>query len=616
MDDQTHGRDRNAEMNPQAGANAVVGAGIWVMVVASAAVLLHAGVPHLERYEYSQIHMGVAVRIVLYERSEPAAARAATLAYSRIASLDAEMSDYRPDSATSEVARRAPAPVRVPPDLLKLAGVAQTVAKETGGAFDPTVAPLVALWRDARKKGRLPASLAIDRARALVGWQQIEIDPANQTIRLAQAGMKLDAGGIAKGYILGAALETLERAGVDRALLEAGGDVVVGDAPPGRAGWRIDLPNAATMPVDFVARASALTNAALSTSGPSMQFVEIGGVRYSHVIDPRSGEPLTSSLSAHVIAEDPALSDALATAATVVGPPGLPQLRTRFPNARIELAGQQTTIPTAGLPGDRSAYDWVPLFNGKDLSGWMPKFARHDLGINLNDTFRVDDGLLQVRYDKWEGFNGEFGHLFYREPFSHYVIAAEYRFVGEQLPAARAHSWAARNNGFMLHSQDPSTMLLTQDFPISIEVQFLGGLGAGAARPTANLCTPGTHVVMNGQLRTAHCTNSRSRTYDGDVWVRVEVLVLGDDVIRHVIDGETVLEYTKPQIGGGNASPTDPAVKIDGTPLARGFIAIQSETAPADFRKIEIVNLEGCADPKARNYRAYIVKSNPAMCRY
>jgi hypothetical protein len=168
----------------------------------------------------------------------------------------------------------------------------------------------------------------------------------------------------------------------------------------------------------------------------------------------------------------------------------------------------------------------------------------------------------------------------------------------------------------MLHSQDPATMMQDQDFPISIEVQFLGGTGGAAPRPTANLCTPGTHVVMNGQLRTPHCTNSKSKTYDGDVWVRVEVLVLGDEVVRHMIDGETVLEYSKPQIGGGNAAPTDPAVKVDGTPLARGFIAIQSETAPTDFRKIEIVNLEGCADAKARNYRAYIVKPNPAMCRY
>jgi hypothetical protein len=271
-------------------------------------------------------------------------------------------------------------------------------------------------------------------------------------------------------------------------------------------------------------------------------------------------------------------------------------------------------LSAAARQNDSNQKEWLQLFNGRDLNDWVVKFAHHDLGDNFNQTFRAEDGLLKVRYDTWTTFNREFGHIFYKQPFSYYVLAAEYRFVGEQLPAAKALGWAVRNNGFMLHSQEPSTMVLNQDFPISIEVQFLGGLGSGA-RSTANLCTPGTHVMMNGQLRTAHCTNSKSKTYDGDVWVRVEVLVLGDELMRHMVDGETVLEYTKPQIGGGNASPTDPAVKVDGTPLTRGFIAIQSETAPTDFRKIEIVNLEGCADPKARNYRAYVVKANPAMCR-
>jgi hypothetical protein len=240
------------------------------------------------------------------------------------------------------------------------------------------------------------------------------------------------------------------------------------------------------------------------------------------------------------------------------------------------------------------AQTWTPLFNGRDLTGWTPKFAKHELGVNLHDTFRVEDGVLKVAYDKWTSFDGEFGHLFYAQPYTHYRIAAEYRFVGEQLPAAaRGTGWAVRNNGFMLHAQDPKTMVLDQDFPISIEVQFLGGMGTGV-RPTANLCTPGTHVVLGGQLRTAHCTNSNARTYHGDQWVRVEVLVLGDELIRHYVEGEVVMEYTKPQIGGGNVSPTDPAIKIDGTPLTGGFIAIQSETAPTEFRKIEIQNLEHC----------------------
>ena len=263
---------------------------------------------------------------------------------------------------------------------------------------------------------------------------------------------------------------------------------------------------------------------------------------------------------------------------------------------------------TGAAPGD-----WVQLFNGKDLNDWTIKFAKHDLGVNLNDTFRVEDGLLKVRYDKWGKFNSEFGHIFYREPFSYYVIAAEYRFVGEQV--AGGPSWAIRNNGLMLHAPNPKTMLKDQDFPISIEVQLLGGLGDGKPRTTANLCTPGTNVVMKGALVTAHCINSTSRTYDGDQWVRVEVAVHGDELARHTVDGQTVLEYSKPQIGGGNVSPVDPGVKVDGTPLTGGFISLQAETAPTDFRKVELLNLEGCRDPKASNYRAYFVKDNPAACR-
>ncbi|PYR01355.1 MAG: DUF1080 domain-containing protein, partial [Acidobacteria bacterium] len=261
--------------------------------------------------------------------------------------------------------------------------------------------------------------------------------------------------------------------------------------------------------------------------------------------------------------------------------------------------------------------EWLQLFNGRDLNDWVIKFAHHDLGENVNETFRVEDGLLKVRYDKWTTFDREFGHIFYKQPFSYYLLAAEYRFVGEQVSAAGPElAWAKRNNGLMLHSPDPKTMLKDQDFPISIEVQLLGGLSDGKPRSTANLCTPGTHVVMNGSLHTQHCTNSTSRTYDGDQWVRVEVIVHGDERIRHTIDGQTVLEYTKPQIGGGAASPTDPAVKVDGTPLTGGYIALQAETAPADFRKVELVNLEGCTDPKARTYKTYFVKSNASMCRY
>jgi hypothetical protein len=142
----------------------------------------------------------------------------------------------------------------------------------------------------------------------------------------------------------------------------------------------------------------------------------------------------------------------------------------------------------------------------------------------------------------------------------------------------------------------------------------LGGLGTGP-RPTANLCTPGTHVVYQGKLHSDHCTNSTSPTFDGDQWVRVEIVVHGDELVRHTVNGQSVLEYAKPQMGGGNVNPVDPAAKIDGTPMTGGYISLQAETAPTDFRKVELLNLEGCTDPKAANYKSYFVKSNPGMCR-
>ena len=276
-------------------------------------------------------------------------------------------------------------------------------------------------------------------------------------------------------------------------------------------------------------------------------------------------------------------------------------------------ADRQRGNNAAAAKNDPDRQDWVQLFNGKNLDGWTPKFSKHDLGVNLNDTFRVENGVLQVRYDKWTKFGEEFGHMFYKDSFSHYRIAAEYRFVGDQVAAGPG--WARRNNGLMLHSPHPKTMLKDQDFPISIEVQLLGGFGDGKPRTTANLGTPGSNVVLNGKLHTAHCTNSTSKTYDGEQWVRVEVEIHGDELVKHIVEGATVLEYTKPQIGGGNVAPVDPAVKVDGTPMTGGYISIQAETAPTDFRKIEVLNLEGCMDPKASTYKKYFVKANPQACR-
>jgi hypothetical protein len=282
------------------------------------------------------------------------------------------------------------------------------------------------------------------------------------------------------------------------------------------------------------------------------------------------------------------------------------------------LAGcaANTASQGASATNDPNREDWIQLFNGKDLNDWQIKFAHHPLGDNFNNTFRVENGLLEVRYDRWTGFNGEFGHIFYNKPFSYYIVAAEYRFVGEQVTGAGpGNAWAIRNNGIMVASQSPESMGLDQDFPMSIEVQLLGGLGKGP-RSTGNLCTPGTNVVMEGKLVTRHCTNSTSKTYDGDQWVRVEAMVLGDSVIKHIVEGDTVLVYQKPQEGGGSANNMKPGVMQEGKLISSGYITLQAETAPIDFRKVELLNLEGCTDPKASNYKTYFVKSDNSQCTY
>lgn len=282
---------------------------------------------------------------------------------------------------------------------------------------------------------------------------------------------------------------------------------------------------------------------------------------------------------------------------------------------RLESAYTEHLDAARTGPAKPPAMDWQPLFNGKDLKDWDVKFAGYPLGVNFRNTFRAESGMLRVNYDEWTNFNGEFGHLFYKKPFSYYIVAVEYRFRGQQVTGAGAgNSWAIRNNGIMVASQSAASMGLKQDFPISLEVQLLGGLGRGT-RTTGNLCTPGMHVVMNDKLFTPHCVNSSSITYDGDQWVRAEAMVLGDSVVKHIINGDTVMTYYKPQMGGGAANNTNPGVLVEGKLIAEGYIALQAETAPIDFRKVEVVNLKGCTNPQDPNYRAYFVKSDPAACR-
>ena len=232
--------------------------------------------------------------------------------------------------------------------------------------------------------------------------------------------------------------------------------------------------------------------------------------------------------------------------------------------------------------------EWVSIFNGKDLTGWTPKIRGFKLGENYANTFRVQDGLLQVRYDGYDKFDERFGHLFYDGVYSKYRLRIEYRFVGEQ--ATGGPGWAIRNSGVMLHGQRPETMAIDQDFPCSIEAQFLGGNGKDP-RTTLNLCTPGTNVQIDGKLFTPHCTNSKSKTYHGDQWVTAEFEVLGNEVIRHSIDGQVVLEYQKPQLDPKDAN-AKPLIRDGMILLDRGTISLQSESHPIDFRKVEIMVLE------------------------
>lgn len=277
-------------------------------------------------------------------------------------------------------------------------------------------------------------------------------------------------------------------------------------------------------------------------------------------------------------------------------------LRALFTTAIASLLFSSITVSAlAPVSQNPDQEEWIDLFNGKDLSNWTPKIRGFALGENAFNTFRVEDGILQARYDEYTEFKERFGHIFYNGgPFSHYKIQVEYRFVGEQVKGGPA--WALRNNGIMYHTQDPKTMSVEQDFPGSMEYQLLGGNGKDA-RSTGNLCTPGTHVVFNGKFTEDHIINSSSDTFHGDQWVTAELIVQGSQKAEHFINGKKVLEYTGLQWD-------------DRTPNGSGFIALQAESHPTDFRKVRLLNLEGCMDKKAKNYKSYFVKDNPKVCQY
>lgn len=272
-----------------------------------------------------------------------------------------------------------------------------------------------------------------------------------------------------------------------------------------------------------------------------------------------------------------------------------------------------TFFSAATAQKNAAKQEWKQLFNGKDIKDWIVKIYHHEVGEDPANTFRVEDGIIKVRYDKYDKFNQQYGHLFYKKPFSYYHLKFEYRITGEW--RKDAPSYTVGNSGVMFHSQDPRTILKEQDWPISIEFQLLSGLNDGKPRPTGNMCSPGTDVVYKGKIDPRHCIESTSKTYPADEWVKGEIIVLGDSLVTHIINGDTVLQYSKPQIGGGVANNFDPKIKQDGKLLSTGFIALQSEGQPVDFKNIEILNLEGCMDRKSRNYRSYYIKSNPGLCK-
>jgi hypothetical protein len=222
------------------------------------------------------------------------------------------------------------------------------------------------------------------------------------------------------------------------------------------------------------------------------------------------------------------------------------------------------------------------------MADWDIKIAGHPLNDNYGDIFRVENGILKVSYDKLDSFRGEFGHIFYKQKFSKYKLLVEYRFVGGQCPGGP--EWGIRNSGAMLHSQSAASMGLKQDFPVSIEAQFLGGLGKGE-RPTLSVCTPGTDIDYMGKPAMDHCTNSSSKTYNGDQWVTAEMVVYGDSIIHHIVNGDTVITYTKPRVGPEMKPQGYPVP--DGTPLKEGYIALQAESHGVEFRKVELLDLSG-----------------------
>lgn len=313
------------------------------------------------RHEFTELHMGVAVRIALYAPDQATARSAARAAFDRIAQLEDIFSDYRSGSELRRLELRAGHWTPVSAELLTVLSLARRVAEASDGAFDPTVAPLVLLWRESRRSGRLPEQVVLDSARALVNWRHLEVDTLRGTIRLTRPDMRLDLGGVAKGSILRWALATLRSRGIRSAFIEAGGDLALGESPPGQLGWDIAVAGMVPGPRFSIA---------VATSGPAEQFIEINGIRYAHIVDPRTGLGSTTGFQATVIGPDGGVADALATALAILGSEGQQRLLADFPGYRAVIV-----VPDAADPLERKA--GTP---GLAPSGWLPIWSTRELG--------------------------------------------------------------------------------------------------------------------------------------------------------------------------------------------------------------------------------------------
>ncbi|MBI1850579.1 MAG: FAD:protein FMN transferase [Planctomycetes bacterium] len=305
-------------------------------ILASALAASASPEPPLLRREFTRLLMGVRTRIVLFTATEAQAESAARATFDRIAALEDVMSDYRPDSEIARLSAHAGGEaVPISDDLARVLARALEVARASDGAFDPTIGPLVGAWREARRTGRLPEPRLLSEAKARVGWEGVVLDAKARTVRLARAGMRLDLGGIGKGFAASESVAALRKVGVTRCLVALAGDVAVGDSPPGESGWRVVVRTGIAgsnvgrwrdgdrgAPDDLFETYGSLllANQSVSTSGDAEQAIEIGGARYSHLVDPRSGVGITRRIAACVVANDGALADALSTALGVLGP--------------------------------------------------------------------------------------------------------------------------------------------------------------------------------------------------------------------------------------------------------------------------------------------------------